>query len=191
MVVRDPWRGLITNPLTGDHFVQVYRDDRVLIEAISLFAGAALGRSEGVLLVPTRAHGEAVESRLAADGFDVAALKAWGQLTVLDARETLSRLMVNGVPDPARFRALAGGIVASVRLRFREVRVYGEMVDLLWIENLPAATRLEELWNDLIQRESISLFCAYGLHANGRSVPSFPGHLQALHTHFIPAECAS
>jgi hypothetical protein len=191
MVVRDPWRGLITNPLTGDHFVQVYRDDRVLIEAMSLFAGAALGRSEGVLLVPTRAHGEAVEDHLSADGFDVAALKAWGQLTVLDATEALSRFMVNGAPDAAGFQAVVGGIVASVRLRFREVRVYGEMVDLLWTENLPAATRLEELWNDLIERESISLFCAYGLQSNGGLGRSFPGHLQALHTHFIPAECAS
>ena len=71
MTIHDPWRGLIAEPVSRDHFVQVYRDDRVLVEAVSLFAGAALGRNEAVILVATREHGEAVERCLGSDGFDV------------------------------------------------------------------------------------------------------------------------
>jgi MEDS: MEthanogen/methylotroph, DcmR Sensory domain len=190
MTIHDPWRGLIADPMPRDHFVQVYRDKRVLIDAIALFAGAALGRNEAVILVATGEHCTAVERNLASDGFDVPALKAWGQLTVHDAEEVLSGFMVEGVPDETRFKKLVGEMIASVRAshRFRDVRVYGEMVNLLWNDNLPAATRLEELWNDVIEAESISLFCAYCLDGDGRSPRSLPQGLRALHTHFIPYE---
>ena len=72
MAIHDPWRDLIVEPMARDHFVQVYRDERVLIEAVSLFAGAALGRNEAVILVATREHGSAVEESLDRDGFDMA-----------------------------------------------------------------------------------------------------------------------
>lgn len=190
MTIHEPWRGLIADPMPRDHFVQIYRDERVLVEAISLFAGAALGRNEAVIIVATEGHRDAVERCLGGDGFDVPALKGWGQLTILDAEETLSRFMVDGTPDEARFKALIAKMVASVRAsrRFRDVRVYGEMVDLLWSDNLPAATRLEELWNDVLEEHSISLFCAYCLDAGGRPQQVFPPGLRTLHTHFIPAE---
>jgi hypothetical protein len=75
MAIYEPWRDKIAEPMARDHFVQVYRDERVLIEAVSLFAGAALGCNEAVVLVATRAHGDAVEESLARDGFDIPTLK--------------------------------------------------------------------------------------------------------------------
>jgi hypothetical protein len=193
MTIHEPWRDLIAEPVTRDHYVQVYRDERVLVEAVSLYAGAALGRTEAVLLVATREHGQAVEESLVRDGFDVAMLKGWGQLQVLDAEEVLSRFMVDGSPDEGRFKAVIRDLVGSVRAsgRFRDVRVYGEMVNLLWSQNLPAATRLEELWNDVIEEHSLSLFCAYCLDGGGQTERVFPPDLRALHTHFIPVEGAA
>jgi hypothetical protein len=190
MAIHDPWRGLLAEPVARDHYVQVYRDERVLIEAISLFAGAALGRNEAVVLVATRAHGKAVEQALRTDGFEVAALEAWGQLHILDAEEVLSRFMVENVPDEARFKAVIQELVGSIRgsKRFRDVRVYGEMVNLLWTHNLQAAQRLEALWNDVIAEHEISLFCAYCLDGAGQPDRAFPPDLKALHTHFIPVE---
>jgi DcmR-like sensory protein len=190
MAIHDPWRDLIAEPVSRDHFVQVYRDERVLVEAVALFAGAALGRNEAVVLVATREHGQAVEQGLTEDGFDVAQLKSWAQLTILDAQEVLSRFMVDGSPDEARFKAVIRDLVGSTKAmrRFREVRVYGEMVNLLWSENLPAARRLEELWNDVIEEHSIALFCAYCLDAAGQRDRVFPPDLRALHTHYIPLE---
>jgi hypothetical protein len=193
MTIHEPWRDLIVEPLARDHFVQVYRDERVLVEAVSLFAGAALGRNEAVILVATREHGEAVEQSLARDGFEVALLKTWGQLSVLDAQQVLAEFMVDNSIDEARFKSVVGGLVASVKSsgRYRQVRIYGEMVDLLWSENLPAASRLEELWNGVIQEHSISLFCAYCLTPDGKAERVFPPSIRALHTHLIPVEgCA-
>lgn len=193
MTIHEPWRDLIVEPVSRDHYVQVYRDDRVLLEAVSLYAGAALGRNEAVLLVATREHGAGVEERLDRDGFDVPILKSWGQLTILDAEEVLSRFMVDGSPDEARFKSVIRDLISATRAsgRFRDVRVYGEMVNLLWAQNLPAATRLEELWNDVIEEHSISLFCAYCLDAGGQPERVFPPDLRALHTHLIPVEGAA
>ena len=192
MTIHDPWRDLIVEPMARDHFVQVYREERVLIEAVSLFAGAALGRNEAVILVATREHGDAVEESLGRDGFDVDTLKHWGQISILDAQEVLSRFMVDGHPDEARFKTVIRELIGSIKSarRFRDVRVYGEMVNLLWSDNLPAAARLEELWNDVIEEHSISLFCAYCLDGKGAPDRVFPTHLRGLHTHCIPLEGA-
>jgi hypothetical protein len=192
MTIHDPWRDLIVEPMAHDHFVQVYREERVLIEAVSLFAGAALGRNEAVVLVATREHGNSVEESLARDGFDVETLKHWGQISILDAEEVLSRFMVDGHPDEARFKTVIRELIGSIKSarRFRDVRVYGEMVNLLWSDNLPAAARLEELWNDVIEEHSISLFCAYCLDGKGAPDRVFPAHLRGLHTHCIPLEGA-
>jgi hypothetical protein len=190
LAIRDPWRSLIEGPISRDHLVQVYRDERSLVEAIALFSGAALGRNEAVLLVANGPHVAAVERRLADDGFDLELVKGGRQLQVRDAGELLSRFMVDGMPDERRFRAVLDELVAAARAsgRFRRVRVYGEMVDLLWPDNLPAATRLEELWNEAIEDHSLSLFCAYCLDASGRPERVFPPELRRLHTHLVPIE---
>jgi hypothetical protein len=187
-VIRHPWKDLIAEPVSRDHLVQVYRDQRILVEAAALFAGAALGRSEAVVLVATREHGDAIANSLSAEGFDVALLESWGQLHVLDAEEVLARFMVDGSPDEARFQAVIAELLADARAsrRFREVRVFGEMVNLLWRPNLPAATRLEQLWNDTVDEHSISLFCAYCVDEGEEAEPTFPPELRAQHTHFIP-----
>jgi hypothetical protein len=83
-------------------------------------------------------------------------------------------------------------VVQSVKRsgRFKTVRAYGEMVNLLWTHNLPAALRLEELWNEVIQELSLSLFCAYHLDGEGKAQRTFPPDLRAVHTSVIPVEAA-
>jgi hypothetical protein len=183
MSIAAPWRDLLAEPIRGDHLVQVYEDDEAVVDAISLYAEAALGRREGVLLVVTPEHREAIEARLEADGIDVATVLEWGQLVFHDAQQTLDRFMIDGAPDRALFRLVVGDALDGVRAtsRSRTVRVYGEMVNLLWTHNQPAAERLEEHWNELIEEQRISLFCAYAVA--GRALPST---LRDKHTHCIP-----
>jgi PAS domain S-box-containing protein len=60
--------------------------------------------------------------------------------------------------------------------------VFGEMVDLLWQSNLPAAIRLEHLWNELLEESNVSLFCAY---AANHVHDHFPTALRTPHSHII------
>src|SRR5207253_4433484 len=65
-----------------------------------------------------------------------------------------------------RFTAAVGGRIETIirTNQERPVRAFGEMVDVLWKQNLAsAALRLEELWVDLIAKHGFSLLCAYAM----------------------------
>ena len=109
-----PWKDLLGQPLDRDHVVQLYRDERVLVDAVSLFAGTALGRRESVVLVATPEHLNAVERRLADDGFELSDLKQWGQLTVRNADVLLYGFMVDGRPIAA-VQGLVGGLLQDMK----------------------------------------------------------------------------
>jgi hypothetical protein len=193
MRIQAPWKDLLVEPLARDHVVQLYRDDRFLVEAVALFTGIALGKGESVVLVATPAHAEAVERRLEANGFSVEDVKHWGQLTVKDAAETLSGFMVNDMPDPVLFKTILGSLIqkAAAVARTGKVRVYGELVNLLWRSNAAATARLETLWNDVVQAHSISLFCAYRVDGHDGERRHFPSDLRAAHSHLIPVEACA
>ena len=63
----------------------------------------------------------------------------------------------------------------------RPVRVFGEMVDLIWKEHPGATSQLEELWNDVISTHSVPLLCAYSLADT--QPKSLPSNLLTCHSH--------
>ena len=70
--------------------------------------------------------------------------------------------MVNGWPDEELFTNTVNDIITRARGNGRKVRVFGEMVAVLWAEgNAGATVRLEHLWNELQTHEHFPLFCAY------------------------------
>ena len=190
MTIQATWRDLLTDPLRKDHVVQLYRDDRVLVDAVSLFAIAGLGKGESVILVATLDHIEAVEERLRRAGLDTGELVRWGQLSVFNAAHLMEGFIVDGRPDDAAFREIAGTLATRARRASRtgRVRAYGEMVNLLWRTNLAAAARLEQLWNGVIEEHGLSLFCAYAVEPGERELPPL---LRDPHSHLIPLEAGS
>jgi len=68
MKIQPPWKDLLVEPLAREHVVQLYRDERNLVEAVALFTGIALGKGEAVVLVATPTHVQAIEHRLEATG---------------------------------------------------------------------------------------------------------------------------
>jgi hypothetical protein len=117
-----------------------------------------------VILVATEEHRirfiEAIEAR----GIDAVAARREGRLVDLDAAETLSRFMAGNSPDPELFEQVIGGLVGSTANGTGKLRIYGEMVALLWDEgNRAAALQLENLWNNLSSVHPFTLLCAYPL----------------------------
>jgi hypothetical protein len=184
MSIQAPWKDRFAEPRPGEHFVQLYREDRFLVEAVALFAGVGIGKGEAVVLIATPEHGAAIDRRLADSGFAVDDLKQWGQLRFLDAAETLARFMRQGLPDEGLFRTVVGSAIEAAGAR-RKVRAYGEMVNLLWRASLGAAVRLEELWNELVRERDVSLFCAYWLE-DAEAEARFPRDLREAHAHVVP-----
>src|SRR4051794_8812091 len=98
-----PWKRLLAQPASGDHIVQTYRNDRFLVDAVSLYIGKALQRSEAVVVVATPDHWKAFQSSLLANDFGIEPAVIRRQLVFADARETLEKILLNGMPDRDRF----------------------------------------------------------------------------------------
>ncbi len=185
--------GSIINAFPGPaHTVQFYEDDDVLAATVAEFLAVGLTTGQPAIVIATDAHRRAFSDRLSADGFDVSAATRESRLTFLDVRETLDCCSVDGAPDEERFNAtIEAAIKRSLRgSRQATVRMYGEMVDLLWKDGrADAAIQLEQLWNDLGGRFEFSLLCAYcmGNFYKSSDARGFE-EICRQHTHVIPAE---
>ena len=147
-----------------DHFVQFYENDSALVTSVAEFVGEGLQAGEGALVVCTPSHQNAILHKLRSMGIDAARFAQHGQFLALDAQETLSRFMVNGIPNNRLFKQVVGNVIQQVRGSRPGLRVFGEMVALLCDQgNQKGAIQLEELWNELGKNEAFNLFCAYPL----------------------------
>jgi signal transduction histidine kinase/ActR/RegA family two-component response regulator len=173
-VVADRLDGAGSGSIRGDqpsHFVQFYEDDAFLVDAIGRFIGGGLEAGDAAVVLATERHRSGLADRLRARGLDPAALREAPGYVELDAAETLTRLLVRGRVDERRFVEIIGGALARASQARRRpcVRVFGELVALLWADGRhDAALRVEELWNDLARVHAISLLCAYPMRGFDR-----------------------
>jgi len=171
------------------HHVQFYETHEFLTESLARFASEGLARGEALIVIATQRTRRRVVRRLAQVGFDVPALQARGQAVLLDARQVLASLLVDGMPERARFEREVGALVAQAQARFHGVRAFGEMVNLLWADGDAAATiALEQLWNGLAQTHAFTLMCGYDMHHfHDASHDAVFQEVCDVHSHVIPA----
>jgi anti-sigma regulatory factor (Ser/Thr protein kinase) len=149
------------------HSMLCYDTDASLVEAVVEHGARMLLDGGAVMVIATRDHGVAIETRLEDDGFDVAALAAEGRLVVLDAVATRAALIPGDAPVEASvLDAVVGNVLRSSATRWGKLLVFGEMVALLWADGLVNhAIDLEALWSDLADEVGFEVFCAYPVAA--------------------------
>jgi MEDS: MEthanogen/methylotroph, DcmR Sensory domain len=186
----EPWDRVVADAAPCDHIVQLYQDQDFLNRAVCRFAGAALANGEGIILVPTLSHWNAIRPRLEGEGVDVEAAQQRGQLTVVDADELMPRFMRDAMPDAPVFLGLAANVIGQARSGYQKVRWWGEMVNVLWERGDAAASMsLEDLFDQLAHKHDIAIFCSF-------LMDNFDGHVHAHmlprlgenHSHLIPVE---
>jgi hypothetical protein len=186
------WDTLLANAAPREHIVQLYQDQNFLNRAVCRFTRAALDNGEGVILVPTLAHWDAFRPRLEAQGVDVEAAKARGQLTIVDADELLPRFMREAMPDGPVFLGLAADIISRSRAAgpYRKVRWWGEMVNVLWERgDVSASMHLEDLFDQVSHQEDIAIFCSFVMdNFDGKVHTRMLPRLGENHSHLIPVE---
>ena len=171
----------------GYHAVQFYSDDAFLCDVVGDFLADGLRQSQPAIVVAAPDHRAAIAAELRARGVDVDECVAAGKLAMLDARETLSRFMINGMPEAARCKKTIGAQLRKLSggQRNTVIRAYGEMVDVLWRDGNPdAAIRLEVLWNELAMTHSFALLCGYS--QEHVSAPLSMRNVCSQHTHVLP-----
>ncbi|HKV25563.1 MAG TPA: MEDS domain-containing protein [Candidatus Acidoferrum sp.] len=150
------------------HEVQFYSSDDVLLESFARQVATSLKAGNAAIVLATRSHRESLEQILKAEGFDVNHEMHHGRYIALDAAEMLLRIMGKGSLDVDGFYdGLAHLVEAAASATKKEnprVAVCAECVDLLCtLGNRKAAIRLEEAGNELSEKHSVDILCAYRL----------------------------
>lgn len=178
-----------SDPSPAEHLVQFYETDDFLLDTLGEFIGAGLGSGAACIVIATQAHREELARRLQTNGIDPTLLQ--GRYVALDAAEMLAQFLREGSLDARRFTRIMGAQIERAAQGARQVRIFGEMVALLWQQgHRKTALRLEALWNNLCNAcRPLVLLCAYpmSLFADSRHSELF-ACLCELHSRVIPDE---
>jgi KaiC/GvpD/RAD55 family RecA-like ATPase len=168
------------------HIVYPHTNEAEVAEAVCLFASAGIEKGEAVILIMAATHREPIRERLEQEGLNLKELERTGQLVCEEAESMLATVVFDGIVDEFRFTTKLGRMIQKAKTadgKRRSVRVFGEMVDLLWKSNPETTQRIEKLWSDVIEAHSVPLLCAYSLA--GTKPGAFPESLRACHSHAI------
>jgi hypothetical protein len=164
------------------HAVQFYDHEAFLLEHLGSFVKEGLLQEDTVLVVATATHRAELRAQLISDHvFEEAPGK--GVYVAMDATDTLALFMINDWPDEKLFMNVIGDTISSLA-HGTPVRIYGEMVAVLWSQGqFRAAIRLEQLWNQLGSCKEFSLLCGYPIAAFQDG--SLLDEVSACHSHII------
>lgn len=178
-----------SSPSRPYHAVRFYENEKSLAKIVAEFLAAGLREGTPAIIVATSAQRAGIIRELDARGLDVVSLQQSDDLLLLDASDTLSMFMPEGKLDARAFHASLCAVIERACRNRRDctVRIYGQMLDILWKEGkCELAIRLEMLWNQLANTQRFSLLCGYAIgpfykDAHFRDVC-------AQHTHVLAAD---
>lgn len=138
--------------------MQFYGDDQELAVSVADFLGEGLAAGGSAVVVATAAHRQLFEAALQPG----TGMQSAGRLLMADADQMLHSFLAGDRLDGNRFEAAAEDLIGRAASAGQPVRIYAEMVALLWdADQVMLALELEALWNDLAARIPFSLLCGY------------------------------
>jgi DNA-binding NarL/FixJ family response regulator len=174
------------------HEVQFYSNDDVFLDGVIRFIAASMKAKNPVILLATKAHRESLAQKLAELGFDINEAIRQGTYISLDAADALSRISVNGVPEPGKFLEGVIGLLEPAAIAanadYPRIAILGECAGLLCQEGrAEGAIQLEKIGNDLIQTRNVDILCTYPLSAfqhaeDGRTFTRICSEHSAVHS---------
>lgn len=186
------WKELLADPARDEHIAQLYQDEDFYGEAVSHFAAEGVARGESIVIAATAANWAKISARLTRKGLALADLFRRGQLTLLDAEQTLPRFLTSDMPDGKIFTDFAHATIEKARAggKFTRVRWWGDMVNLLYVNgNVRGAIRFEEFLDDVAREQSVAILCSFLMDKYDSKIYDRAfGEVCRTHTHIVPAE---
>ena len=162
-----------------EHLIEVYKSESAFVDGLVEFASYGLAAGEAFVMIASSDHRDAVEHALCERGHELDT----DAFIALDAEAMLSRIMVDGELDAQRFETVIGAVLARASAGGRPVRAFAEMIALLWMQGQhEAGMRIEELWNLMLWRYPLSIFCACPRLGATREINEDFAHVCAAHS---------
>ncbi len=167
----------------NDHLVHIYEHRDTLVDSVCNFVVPGLTSADGIIIIATKENSTEFIKSLERRSIDVPKAKLLGQLLILDAHETLKKIMSGGELDPLKFETVIGSVLQKLTRKHSQVRAYGEIVSILWNNgDEEKAIQLEKLWNDLATRHNFALLCGYQFH-DEKSSKAHPCYSDVCNSH--------
>ncbi len=139
-----------------------YVHDQDVVDEMAGFVAEGLHQEGRAVVVATSQHRKALLETLRAMGLDPDEPPVAGHLILLDAKKTLRSFTTGSGLDLDRFLAGVGQCVIDAGADGAPVRVFGEMVSLLWeAGDVEGAIVLEAMWNGLAAKLDFEVMCGY------------------------------
>ena len=171
------------------HAVRFYEGERSLAQITAQFFAEGFADHHPAIVAATPSFRAALLLELSARALDVVELQRSRELLLLDAKDTLSIFMADAKPDAAKFNEAMGVAIEHVcqGRTACKVRVFGQMVDVLWRDGRKeAAIDLEILWNQLARSRAFSLLCGYAMGSFYKD--SNVADICGQHSHVVSAD---
>jgi DNA-binding NarL/FixJ family response regulator len=155
--------------MARQHEVGFYSDEHALLEDVAAFIGTFLKAGNAAIVAATKSHLESLLPRLKAYDIDICSAIELGRYIFVDAADVLSMIMLNGMPDRARFMSAFSNLIQKAKGAtgpdHSRVAIFGECANLLFAEgNIDAAFHVEELGNQLVDKYDVDILCGYSIH---------------------------
>ena len=176
-------------PTVPYHAVRFYDSEQSLAQIVADFLGDGLTQGKPGIVVAAPSQRAAILRGLVVRSFDVVSLQRSGDLVMLDAEETLSTFLKDGTLSAEAFEnVMCDAIRNACRGETdRTVRIYGQMVDILWKGGKQKlAIHLEVLWNQLANSQAFSLLCGYAIGSFYKDANFH--EICSQHTHVVSAD---
>ena len=177
-------------PIAPYHAVRFYDSEISLAQIVANFLAEGLTHGTPGIVVAAPSQRAAIVRALVVRSFDVVSLQQSGDLVLLDAEETLSAFLKDdGTLQAKAFEHVMRDVIRKAcRGRIDcTVRIYGQMVDILWkSDRQKLAIHLEVLWNQLANTDAFSLLCGYAIGSFYKDA-NF-GEICRQHTHVVAGD---
>jgi hypothetical protein len=143
-----------------------YSGETELTQKIGRYLLDVIRQGGAAITISGRPHRLAVAGYLVQAGIDLPTARASGAYSELDASETLAKIIVADNADAAGFWSEITPVIRRAAGLGQPVRIFGEMVSLLWeAGQAGAAIEVEAMWNELGVQFPFSLVCAYPIES--------------------------
>ena len=176
---------------SGNQTVKICLNESSQVDLVTNYVKDGLLNGEAVIMIAKPELRQILKSKLGAfsfNGQNIQEFQVQGQIKLFDAESVLSTLMIDGILEEDLFHECVAVPIYNAKSNYGKVRVFGEMVDILWKERQhDMAIQLEAFWSDLSNTQEFKFLCTYTL--NKLSPNAFDEELERIckyHSHLVP-----